>query len=172
MNALDCRHEPEVAAAVLSGRWPQACEEELRAHASECAVCGGVTTVAELLRQDQAASLGDVRVPAAGQVWWRAAVRARVEAAHTASRPLTWMQGLAAAAVAGLAVALFGVAWPFVRESASRVTTLIESVSPGASEVTSLLGSVVQQALPLLRSAGAFVIITPIALYFALSEKR
>ena len=52
------------------------------------------------------------------------------------------------------------------------MTTLIESVSPGASEVTSLLGSVVQQALPLLLFAGAFVIVTPIALYFALSEKN
>jgi hypothetical protein len=172
MSALDCHHEDEVAAAVLSGRWPYGCDEELRAHVSECDVCSGVTTVAELLREDQSTHLADVRVPAAGQVWWRAAVRARIEAVHTASRPITWMQGLAGAAVAGLAIALFGVAWPLVRASASRMTTLIESVTPGATEVTSLLGTAVQQALPLLLFAGAFVIVTPIALYFALSEKR
>jgi hypothetical protein len=172
MSALDCRHEHEVAAAVLSGRWPYGCDEELRAHVAACDVCSGVTTVAELLREDQSNHLADVRVPAAGQVWWRAAVRARVEAVHTASRPITWMQGLVGAAVAGLALVLFGVAWPFVRESASRVTTMIESVTPGSTEVTSLLGMAVQQALPLLLFAGAFVILTPIALYFALSDKQ
>ena len=172
MSDLDCRHEHDVAAAVLSGRWPYGCDEDLRAHVSACDVCSGVTTVAELLQQDQSTHLADVRVPAAGQVWWRAAVRARVEAVHTASRPITWMQGLAGAAVTGLAIALVSVAWPLARASASRMTTLVESMSPGTSDVTTLVGTAVQQALPLLLFVGAFAIVTPIALYFALSEKR
>ena len=172
MSALDCQHEDNVVAAVLSGRWPHGCDEDLRAHVAACAVCHEVTTITGLLREDQATSVADVRVPAAGQIWWRAAIRARVEAAHTVSRPLTWMQGMAGAALAGLAIALFSVVWPFVRASAGRVTALLESSAPGASEMTSLFGAAVQQALPLLLFAGAFVIVAPIALYFALSEKN
>ena len=172
MSAEECRHEHDVVAAVLSGRWPHGCDEELRSHVAGCGVCRGVTTIAALLREDQSASLSGVRVPAAGQVWWRAAIRARVEAAHTASRPLTWMQSLAAAAVAGLAIALFSVVWPLVREVASRATTLVTSMSPGTAEVASLFATVMQQTLPLLLLAGAFAILTPIALYFALSDKN
>jgi hypothetical protein len=171
MSVQDCRHEHDVVAAVLSGRWPHGCDEALRAHVAACSACAGVTTIAALLREDEAASLSDVRVPAAGQVWWRAAVRARVEAAHTASRPITWMQGLAAAAIAGLAIALFSVVWPFLRQGASLATSAVASMAPGASEVAPLFAAAVQQALPLLVFAGIFVIVTPIALYFALSDK-
>ena len=172
MSDVDCRHEHDVVAAVLSGRWPHGCDEDLRGHVAGCSVCSDVTTIAGLLREDQSAGVSEVRVPAAGQVWWRSAIRARVEAAHTASRPITWMQGMAAAAIAGLAIALFSIVWPMVREGASRVTTMVGSISPGTTEVASLFGTAVQQALPLLLFAGAFVIVTPIALYFALSDKQ
>ena len=172
MSALDCRHEDDVVDAVLSGRWPHGCDEDLRAHVATCSGCREVTTITGLLREDQATRMAAVRVPAAGQVWWRAAVRARVEAAHTASRPLTWMQGLAGAAIAGLAIALFSVVWPFMRAGASWAATMIGLLNPGAAEVAPLLATAVQQALPLLLFAGAFLIVTPIALYFALSEKN
>ena len=172
MSALDCQHEQDVVDAVLSGRWPHGCGEELRGHVATCSACREVTTITGLLREDQATSLSDVRVPAAGQIWWRAAIRARMEAAHTVSRPLTWMQGVAGAAIAGLAIALFGVVWPFVRAGMNWAGTLIGLINPGAADVAPLLHTAVQQALPLLLFAGAFVIITPIALYFALSEKN
>jgi hypothetical protein len=172
MSTLDCRHEDEVVGAVLSGRWPQGCDETLHEHVSACPVCSEVTAVVELLREDHSATFGDVHVPAAGQVWWRAAVRARLEAVHTAARPITWMQGLAAAAVAGLAIVLFGMVWPFVVDGASQVTGMFASINPGATEVGSRVAVALQQALPWLLIAAAFVIVTPIAVYFALSDKN
>jgi len=67
--------------------------------------------VERLLRDDHEAMLREAKVPSAGAVYWRASIRARSEAALKAERPLTVVQGLAAAAVAGVGVALGGFAW-------------------------------------------------------------
>ena len=56
-----------------------ACDEALVAHAGNCATCREVASVSLLLREDSEHSRFDMHVPAAGQVWWRAAVRARLE---------------------------------------------------------------------------------------------
>ena len=43
----------------------------------------------------------DHAVPAAGQVWWRSAIRARAEASRAAASPMVWLQALTGAGAAG-----------------------------------------------------------------------
>ena len=89
MNVGHCEREAAVLEAVQSGRWPDACEGELRAHVAQCAVCGEVIVVAELLRQDDAAARAEARLPAPGLLWWKAQIRARRLAAQRAAEPIT-----------------------------------------------------------------------------------
>ena len=98
MNPIECPREAEVLEAVLrhhfdpwrpdDAGWLNG-GEDLRRHVEQCEICADVATVASLLREDREAARHDVQVPAAGQVWWRAAVRARLDGAHAAARPLT-----------------------------------------------------------------------------------
>ena len=60
-------------------------------------------------------------MPAAGQVWWRAAVRARLESTHAATRPITWMHGITAAIVLGVFLAAVTAAWPRLSSAAGWV---------------------------------------------------
>jgi hypothetical protein len=73
-----------------------------------------VNEIERLLREDREALCRQAKIPSAGLVYWRASIRARSEAARTVDRPLTIVQGLAAAAVAGVGVALTGLVWPWL----------------------------------------------------------
>ncbi len=70
----------------------------------------------ELFQCESRLANEDARVPSAGAVWWRAAMRARSEAVDTAMRPLVWFQAIAAAAVLGGMAAAIEKLWPIVRE--------------------------------------------------------
>ena len=118
------------------------------------------TRLAERLRAEFEGAVGSVRVPSAGQVWWRAAVRARHAAAHGASRPITWLQGIAAAGAIGCAIALLGMAAPTLLTAAARVSAFARSVESPA----------VQVGLALLVLLAACVVIAPVVLYLALSD--
>lgn len=148
----DCFREPDVVEAVRSGEWPARCEPALREHVASCEVCAEVVAVALAFRDDSAAA--DVpHLATAAHVWWRAGIRARQEAAQTAERPMTIVEGVAAASGVGLATAAIAIGW--------------SAVSPGLED----LG-----ALPMvgLAAAGiaAAVVLVPIALYFALSDPK
>ena len=151
MSAVDCRREEAVVALVLSGRWPEGADAELRAHADTCAVCADVIAIAPALRADQLQA-GDVQVPAAGQIWWRSAIRARADAARAAARPMVWLQALTGAGAVGIAIAGVSAAWPRL-ESALRFMPF--------GEVS------MQDALPLLLIAGLGLVAAPIAYYLA-----
>ena len=96
----------------------------------------------------------DARVPSAGGVWWRAAMRARADAAAAAVRPMFWFQAIAAAAVIGALVAVVGRMWPAIGHVVDR----------GAQAMGSWAA-----ALVAIVAVGAIVV--PVALYFALSER-
>ncbi|BCS35760.1 hypothetical protein TBR22_A49940 [Luteitalea sp. TBR-22] len=87
MHDDPCPREPEVLRAVEEGRWPA----DLRAHAEACQACREVETVTAALREvvDAEAALP---MPAAGDVWWRAAWQARREARARALRPLDTLE--------------------------------------------------------------------------------
>jgi hypothetical protein len=124
MSGIECAREPELVAAVLGRRWPDGCADDLPAHAESCEVCAEVLLVASVLREDQAA-VRDLDIPAAGQVWWRAAVRARAEAAHAAARPMVWLQAVAGACLAGLGLGLLSLAWPLIHSTIAGAAPLL-----------------------------------------------
>ena len=73
-----CRFEADVLAAVAAGSWDHA-PEELKAHVTTCGTCSDLALVSQLLKTDHAAMVAEANVPSAGQVWWRAQMRARQE---------------------------------------------------------------------------------------------
>jgi hypothetical protein len=165
----ECPREAEVVRAVLSGVWARIDNDELLAHTAECAVCGEVTAIAVLLREDAEQARREVLVPAAGQVWWRAAVRARLERTQAATRPMTWLHGITAAIAFGVLLAGISVAWPSVAGTVQDVRTLVGGLIPGG-EVTGAIVGALRQSLTLAFVVAAGLIITPLALYFALSD--
>ncbi|MFM8534022.1 MAG: hypothetical protein ACKOEC_10650, partial [Acidimicrobiia bacterium] len=113
-GTTECPREQHVVNAVLAGAWPERCDEALVAHASTCETCKEVASVSALLREDIDSSPIDVHVPAAGQVWWRAAVRARLESTQAAAKPIGWMHAITAAMVVGVLLAILTAVWPMV----------------------------------------------------------
>lgn len=168
MTRCECVHEDRVVNAVLSGRWPDA-DQELVAHAARCAICGEVADVAVVLRLDHEQARREVQVPVAGQVWWRSAVRARLESAQASTRPMTWLHGITAAITIGIMLAAIGMAWPSI---AGVVEWARESVVPllASGEVSGPVAGVVRQTVLVALAAAACIVIAPVLLYFVLSS--
>jgi hypothetical protein len=169
MTVNECPREDQIVHAVLSGAWPTRSDDELAAHASNCEVCAEVLSVATLLRADHEQARHGVHVPAAGQVWWRAAVRARLETAQAATQPMTWLHGVTAAMTIGLALAAIGFMWPSMTAGAEWLGTVFVGNAPGADLAGVVIGAI-RQSLILAIVAGACLLLAPIALYFALSD--
>ena len=148
----ECRHELEVAALARAGRWPDACEPELRAHVSSCADCREAVTIAELLLEADRGA--DVHVPSAAQMWWRLAVRARLEREQAAARPVVWLQGIAAACGVGVALTVLGQLAPVLGGAAASVAGRVAATVPATLPAVELAGRVPS----LLVMAGALVL--------------
>lgn len=169
MADLSCIHEHDVVAAVLSRRWNRA-TDELTQHAAECEICRDVVAVGVLLSADQAQARSEARVPAAGQVWWRAAVRARLEAAHAVARPLTWLHGIAGACAVGVSCAGIGMAWPSLQKMSPWFTFAAFGAGSPVADAAALMTAALQRSLPLAFVVAAGLVLAPVALYFALSD--
>lgn len=169
MAEQSCLHERDVVAAVLSRRWDSA-SDALKQHAADCEICGDVFAIARLFSSDQERARHEARVPAAGQVWWRAAVRARLEAAHAVARPLTWLHGIAAACAVGVACAVISMAWPSLREMASWLTFAAFGADSRVADVAALVTAAMQRSVPLAFVVAASIVLAPIALYFVLTD--
>ena len=169
MKVSACSREDEMVAAVLSGAWPDRCDQALTVHAGDCAICGEVASVVTLLRADHEDARRHVQVPAAGQVWWRAAIRARLEAAHASTQPITWLHGVTGAVALGLMLAAVGVVWPSIGAAAEWIRTLAVSISPQAGVADVVLGAL-RQSFIVAAAAGVCLILAPLVLYFALSD--
>ena len=168
-GAFECACESQVANAVLAGRWPDRADETLVCHAATCDTCREVAAVAVLLREDVDHARFEVRVPAAGQIWWRAAVRARLESTHSATRPMTWMHGITGAIVLGALIAAVTAAWPSVPGLARQAWMVASSLFP-SPEVTGAIASGLRMSVMAGFLAAAVLIVAPLALYFALSD--
>lgn len=140
MSLPTCPHEPAVIRAVGEGGWPDGVEPALRAHVADCAVCRDTVAVATVLREADAAE--DVHVPNAAQMWWRLAVRARLEREQAAARPLVWWQGVAGACGVGLALTAAGRSWP-------RVAGALDAVVAGAVRLVPEVGIALPPPSPL-----------------------
>ena len=78
----------------------------------------GVLQVAEAMAALEQETLADTRLPSAGQVWWRAQVRARHDAAAVAARPVMVAQALGGAAALGLVAAVVSWQWAAIATAA------------------------------------------------------
>lgn len=168
MSSIECTHEDRVVSAVLSGHWPPE-DDALVAHAQHCEICREVVEVAVVLRADHDQARREVHVPVAGQVWWRSAVRARLESTQAATRPMAWLHGVTAAITLGIMLAIVGLAWPTIVVGADWAR---ESVLPlvASGEVSGVVSGVLRQSVMIAVAAAACLLVAPVLLYFVLSN--
>ena len=169
MKVVHCPREHEVVRAVLTRRWPYGADEELHTHTATCEMCSDVLTVAAIFNDERDEELRDVHVPAAGQVWWRAALQAHNDAARAARRPMVWLQGIAGASIVPLIAAMIVVAWPSIREAAGWIATFSSQIDIDAPEVTRVI-DVLRPGLPFALAMLACLVVAPVVVYFALSD--
>lgn len=169
MNA-DCPREVALVRAVLNGRF-DGYDDEMRAHAEQCEPCRDAIVLTRILRADRDAALADIHVPAAGQIWWRAAIRARLEATTAAARPITWAHAVAGACAAGFTVGIVSLAGPTLDRAWAWLGDRAASIGPEALTVAELVSAVLQRTVPL-GVAAACLLVAPVALYLVLADDR
>lgn len=143
-----CEREPEVLECVTIG----APGEELRAHIAACDSCRELYDVARSVVDDRAALMRDAHPPSAGLVWWRANMRAQREAARAAVRAGSVIQVVLLITAIVVALAILGISID--------VQTVTRSIVASARTFV----------IPLLALA-AWLILAPVAVYFAVTEK-
>ena len=163
----DCPREFDIVQAVLNGRLDR--DDDIRMHAESCDACRDGVILATVLRADRDAALADVHVPAAGQIWWRAAIRARLEATTAAARPMTWAHAVAGACATGLTVGVITLAGPTMSRAWGWLGDRAGSISPDGVAVAELVAIVLQRTLPF-GVAAACLLLAPLALYLALAD--
>jgi hypothetical protein len=163
-QASDCPREADVLEAIAFGRWPEQCAE-LVAHASSCAVCADLVEVARALREDREWLCRGAQPPAAGMVWWRATIRARADAARTATQPISVLQGIAGATIVGAVAGLVTVGWRSAHwiERIADLAVQLHSGNADAASASAL-------ALPVLLTIAAGLVLAPLAIYFTLAD--
>lgn len=165
-----CAREEDVLEAIASGRWPDACDVSLRAHAESCDLCRDLVEVAMLVQEDGAALRAEVRVPSAGSVWWRSQVRARAEAEQAVMRPMLVVAACGATALVALiaAVLTLGMPWTMglLLDSVGMLTRLQPSVEVSVGLLPMAWGVLERWLVPLVL-VGLLLVAAPVALYFA-----
>ena len=121
MKLPQCDREPDVVAAVRSGRWSSAWGEEIRRHTAACAVCAEVAMAAQEFQREAERAGSDlerpgVGLPSAGLVWWKAQLAARRAAERRAAEPILLVERLAYAM--GVLAALVAGVWQWPRFTA------------------------------------------------------
>lgn len=169
MRDRHCDREDELLEALQASRWPGACDPSLREHVRGCAACTDLVAVAAPLLDEHHALARDAQVPSSAIVWWRAQMRSRREAAEQAARPITLVQGIAFACVAGLLATALGLFVPTFRRSLGWVSEAAGSWSAmslpaGTDPLTSPV------VLAAVAAVGFCALVLPIALYFTLRE--
>src|SRR5688572_18752339 len=159
----------------MSGCWPgdsgNPRNDDLRNHARRCPVCADLAAVAVVLRAERDDAWREARVPTSGQVWWRATMRTRAEAAAAAARPITMLQGLAGACAAGVCAAVIALAWPSTGQPLAGVAATLsrEGQRIGEAAVSAVVMN--QALLSLAVVLGAGLILSPFVLYLVLSDE-
>ena len=176
MIRIECAREQDVLDVIAARRWPERCDAELREHVTSCAICADVVEVVGALTDSHDAIWPHVQVPSSANVWWRAQLRARQEAARKASRPITVVQ-VAASLVALVVVAaalyairpwLSGVTFPFPELRALNVP-LPRITLPEVPASIAEVGMWTWVAIAVLLS---WAVIAPLVIYFATSEEE
>jgi hypothetical protein len=164
----ECAREADVLEAVAFGRWPAQCPE-LVAHTASCEICADVLEVARALHADRDHLCREAQPPAAGMVWWRATIRARAEAARTATQPISILQGVAGACLTGAAAGLITVAWQSWHWF-DRLGELALQLESRRADIASASALASGHGLPILLALAAGIVLAPLALYLTLAD--
>ncbi len=169
MRKPPCPREAELVDTLQTSP-PSALDDSLREHAAGCASCGDTLAVVSALLGEHHTLMHEAAVPSSAIVWWRAQMRSRREAAATASRPISFVQGVALACAAGLLATLLGIFVPAFRQA----TVWIANAANGWSALSLPIGTGEFVANPLVLAGVAAValcaLVLPVALYFAFHE--
>ena len=160
-----CRQEAAVLAAARASA-DAVVSDDIQAHLASCEDCRLSFALVVSLQDERSQAMTAARVPSAGQVWWRAELRARQDAAAAVARPITLATGLAAAAVAGVIVSLIGAVGWWAR---TWVATMVSRLSwpDAAAHVTWSGGTWLAVGLAL----AMVLVATPLLLYVASREE-
>jgi hypothetical protein len=165
MNLQHCEKESLVIEATRRGYW----EEELRAHAADCTVCGDAALAAQFLQEMQAADLADVKVPSAGWMWWRAQLMAKRAAAERATQPITLVEQMAGACAALSLIGVLVWQWHSIR---AWVASLGGTWHSGSFAAYAFVANRLQESSMLvIFSASAFLIFLAVAAYLIWAEE-
>ena len=164
----ECAREADVLEAVAFGRWPERCGD-LATHVASCEVCADLVEVARALHDDRAALCREAQPPAAGMVWWRATIRARADAARTATQPISVLQGIAGACLVGAGAGLVTIAWQSMRW-VERIGDLAVRLESRRAEIVSATTLAAGHGLPILVAVAAGLVLAPLALYITLAD--
>lgn len=169
MTPVECARGHEVVTAIVSGRWHETSSQH-RAHVDGCEACRELAVVATLFHEDREGVDHHAHLPAAGQVWWRAAIRGRLEVQQAAARPLVWLYGVAGAVALGLVAAVAGAVGPAM-EGASGWLVVNGATSP-LWRWAAGLAEAAQPVLPLVLgvTAGLLLLLLLPVLYVAFSD--
>lgn len=164
----ECAREPEVLEAVAFGRWPEQ-RGDLAAHVASCAICADVLEVARALHDDREWLAREAQPPSAGMVWWRATIRARAEAARTATQPISVLQSIAGACIVGAAAGLGTIAWRslYWLDRLGELAVQLESRRDGIASASTIAAS---HGLPILIAVAAGLVLAPLAIYLTLAD--
>lgn len=88
MKLFFCTSEKELEAALRQGRWPHACDPDLRAHVDGCPDCQELVLVTQTLQKAKSHGEQLARLHSPGLLWWRAQLRRRNEAIRSVTEPL------------------------------------------------------------------------------------
>jgi hypothetical protein len=166
VKTVDCCREQDILDALASGRWPDRVADDLRTHAADCQFCGDLIASVGPLLSDRVDLSSAGHLPSSGVMWWRAQMRARQEATREAARPITIAQIVGFACVAVLAAVAIAWVSPVMRTWAVEWTlNLVAAV--GAIEMR---GPFVSQGWVVLLMAAVWLVLAPLAIYFAVAE--
>jgi hypothetical protein len=165
---VECVREAEVLEAVAFRRWPEQCGD-LAAHVSSCEICADVLEVARALHDDRDRLCREAQPPSAGMVWWRATIRARAEAARTASQPISVLHGVAGACFVGAAAGLATVAWHSMHWM-DRIGELAVNLESRRADIAAASTLAAGHGLPILVAVACGLVLAPLAIYLTLAD--
>ena len=167
----ECTREADVLEAVAFGRWPDHAGE-LVEHAAACPICADLVEVARALHADRDTACREAQLPSAGMVWWRATIRARADAARTATQPISIAQGVAGACAVGVASAAAGIAWHSVQwlTWTERVGDLVSRLESSRTTIATASSLALEHGPMVLLALAACLVLAPVALYFTLAD--
>ncbi len=172
MIRTSCPLESDVLAAVSTRRWPERAEPDLVAHVATCHVCADLVAVASAFEAEHAAAPVPPALPDPALVYWRARLRARVEAERAAARPITVAQAVGLAVFVGVLGAVFGATATWFQSGVAwawGVTQSLAAFQPPSlpQALVSLLAS---HGLLLAAAAIVCVVLAPVAVYLTVRE--